>query len=87
MLGILKASLTTDLILWPKILNFFIIYLLTFKNKSLIESFKDNLRKSYRKYSNIQIKVPQREMEQIAGKNQLNSSRKCPKNEEYEFLN
>lgn len=49
--------------------------------------FKDNLRKSYRKYSNFQIKVPQREIEQIAERNQLNSSRNFPRNEEYEFLN
>lgn len=45
-----------------------------------------SLRKSQRKQGNIQTKVPQKEIEKIVI-NQLTSSRKLPRNEEYEFLN
>ena len=43
-------------------------------------------RESLSKQSNIQIKIPKREIEKIEGRNPLTSSKKFPRNEEYEFL-
>lgn len=59
---------------------------MTAEREGLIERFKYNPRKSFKKQDNIQIKVPQKEIEKIAIK-QLTSSRKFPRNEECEFLN